>query len=830
MKKRILSLLLVGAMLVCAMPALFLAGGAADNQVAFTASFYEEAQAGKITYDTETAEVSYGGAWKAGFFLKENTGAMTIVPLSRICPKVANLAMTESSYTALLANPGWDPFYWGSPNGSGMLNLDNYGFAFGNLQCINLYQYQVAEEGTFNLSVEIDHYVPTTYTYYFAVMVNQVMVWPTVGADYTYNGSYLAESPDTEGIWFHVTPETTVEEINDALQTLRATIKKGDTVEFCYRFGDTGTAYKGIRENFAICHPKLTASTGEIKKVQYVRIMESGKLISTTAVEDGLYTLPAYTGTETFVGWDVNGDGAIDYLPGTQLNISGWNADIVNVNAITVGTSRWIDNLPELDANGVPTYIGGWQTGAYSTQEGVFKLFGNLNTDGILCIESSPWGSTGGGLYRTGRTSLIALSGCYEGGPFLSEINWTADYNGSIEFGLDKIVLKAEGGSTDYIAYNFAVYKNGEKIWPTDTEWFHSSTDEPSENRNAEYDAMEDFTAAGFPLSITVEKGDVISFRTQQGNTNTWMLYAQPTVTYTALSESPLAVKADLTLDTDLDMNFYLTVVNGRDNVELGLEYWTMQPTESMLEKGGKTLEGRFDEKSGFYVFSYGNLTAKQMADTVYIRPYSYVGDDVIYGAVSSFSIRQYAETVLGQSDAMDKLLGSLLSYGAQAQLLFDYNNATENLANANVADDFRSLTFNDTLNNVYAQGEGENPITSASLLLNNRVGMKFVVKAVEGAETYVLEYAKDAAFTDAKTVEMVSTRDGEEKKASFDLTFAELGDTFYVRAVIDGEAGATLTYSFESYFDRVQADCDDGLYGLLSALANFERGLANYQ
>jgi hypothetical protein len=433
-------------------------------------------------------------------------------------------------------------------------------------------------------------------------------------------------------------------------------------------------------------------------------------------------------------------------------------------------------------------------------------------------------------LYCVGSRGQIALSGCTAEGDFLGEINYTASYNGTIEFGLDQMILEREGGSgEDYIAYDFAVFKNGEKIWPVDEEWFHVSSPEKCATGAGTYDALADFYANGFPLSIEVEKEDVISLRTQQSNSITWMLHPKPTVNYTELAETPMAAKADITISEDLGFNFYVCVVNAREDVEVGLEYWTAKPSELLLQKGGTPLEGAFDEASGFYKFTYDGITAKKMADSIYVRPYSYVGEDVIYGGLAEFSVQKYAETAFGQSEELDKLLGALLTYGAQTQVLFNYRSDTDRLANKNVPDALRPGTFTGNLNNVYAQGEGENPITGASLLLNNRLGLKFVVDDVEGAASYVLEYATTEDFADAKTVEMVATKTEPQHKASFDISFAELGQTFYVRAVIDGEAGATLTYSFETYFDRVQYECDFGLYYALSALATFDRALADY-
>lgn len=829
MKKRIFSLFLACVMLLSAVPVLFLVSGAEEGEVSFTSSFWEEAQAGKITYDAEAGTVTYGGAWQAAFYMQSGT-TYTPVPLSHLDPtmRYGNVAVTEPCHSSLLEHPTWDLFYWGSPNGSGAMRLNDYAIVFGNENCIPLYLYTVTEEGEFDISVEIENFITPEAgrEYFFSIMVNEQMIWPVYGASFAYTSARDLFT-DEEGAWYHVTSETTAETLNEALQTLRMTAGKGDRIEFCYRYG----AASYSKDPFASAMPKITAKPASGEKIHYAIVQQDGKITSAKPIENNLFVFPEYTGEATFIGWDINGDGMVDAFPGATLDVSGYSNEVLTVTSISVGISRWFDNFPVIDDVGIPTYVGGWQTGAFNKSEGLFYPYGGARDKfGIHSINDSPWGGTGGGLYCVGSRGQVALSGCTAEGDFLGEINYTAGYNGIIEFGLDQMILEREGGSgEDYIAYDFAVYKNGEKIWPADSEWFHASSAETNSTGSGTYDALADFYAAGFPLTIEVEKDDVIALRTQQSNSITWMLHPKPTVTYTTLSETPLAVKADITISEDLGFNFYVCVVNAREDVEVGLEYWTSKPNETLLMRGGTPLDGTYDDKTGFYKFTYDGISAKKMADLIYVRPYSYVGEDIIYGAVAEFSVQKYADAAFGQSDTLDKLLGALLTYGAQTQVLFGYNNATEKLANTNVPVALRPSTFNDNLNNVYAQGEGENPITGASLLLNNRLGFKFVVEDVEGAESYVLEYAESADFADSKTVDMVATKTEAQHKASFDISFAELGKTFYVRAVIDGEAGATLTYSFESYFDRVQDDCDFGLYYALSALATYERALAEY-
>jgi hypothetical protein len=129
-----------------------------------------------------------------------------------------------------------------------------------------------------------------------------------------------------------------------------------------------------------------------------------------------------------------------------------------------------------------------------------------------------------------------------------------------------------------------------------------------------------------------------------------------------------------------------------------------------------------------------------------------------------------------------------------------------------------------------YAQSGDNNKIKYVSLLLGTDIGMKCVIDKIEGAETYELEYSKNADFTDSTKIPMVATREDREMKAIFNIAHSEIQDVFYVRVVVDGEAGATLTYSVESYVVRVSPDADDGMYNALRALAYLGQMLKAYE
>lgn len=829
MKRRILSMVLACAMLLTAIPALFLVAGAAEGEVAFTSSFHAEAEEGKITYNTEDCTVTYGGDWQA---IVLGHPSYAPIVLDRLDPRFGEKdygywAVTPTAYNGIAANK-WSHWNWGSLPGAGLLDLETYDMGISNGQCISAYMYTVKDEGSFDIEVDIDYFTApadSSHPYHMAIMVNEKMVWPLYGGAYSY-GSKPNSPFAGDDNWYRVTNETTQETLNAALDNLEVRVKKGDRIEICYRCA--ATSEKVTQPLTATAMPKITGKTATGAATQYLVIRENGATVQVVRGVDGKAQLPAYTGIALFRGWDINGDGVPDMQPGATIDLTAYDSDIIYADAITVGKTSFADHEPTLDAEKMPVYSGNWEIGAYDVMAGQFTRFDSKADDyNIITTGQNVWSGNGGGFYA--GNGMIAYSKCTAAGGFMNEIRYIAEYSGKITLGLDELQLRRQGArNPDYIGFNMAVYINDVKVWPLDEEMHLFQNDTVITEASADYFALEDAKAAGFPLSLTVEADDIISIRTQQANDQCWMSYIYPTVNYDELAETPVAANAAMEIGTDLTLQFYVDIISPREGAKAGLEYWTTKPTESMLMRGGTLLEGVLEEASGYYKFAYTGLSAKEMAKKVYVRPYSYVGDDYVYGDVTSFSIQQYAEKALGQSKKLDGVLAALLTYGGSVQSAFGY--MEDELANANLDDTLRPALNSLSLTDVYAQGEGETPISAVSLLLDNQLGFKFMVNNVEGATSYVLQFADNAAFTDAREVTMESTKEGREQKAIVRLPLSELGKTYYVRAVVDGAQGATLTYSLESYAYRVGNVVEsEGMYQSIMALANLSQKVDAY-
>ena len=142
----------------------------------------------------------------------------------------------------------------------------------------------------------------------------------------------------------------------------------------------------------------------------------------------------------------------------------------------------------------------------------------------------------------------------------------------------------------------------------------------------------------------------------------------------------------NLSLNNTIDLVFYVTVENG-NAADARLMTWTAAPEDYAYGTEEKILEPTtvttYKEKP-CAIFYYTGLAAKQMADDVYVRAYVEQDGEKYFSDADKYSILQYAYNKIHAATpdaSLVALLESMLDYGAQAQIYFDYN--VGRLANA---------------------------------------------------------------------------------------------------------------------------------------------------
>ncbi|MBQ8351278.1 MAG: hypothetical protein IJY20_04455 [Clostridia bacterium] len=694
-------------------------------------------------------------------------------------------------------------------------------------------QYTVAEKGTYG--VQLGAFSESaTNGHVLAIMVNGEPVWP-LGAQKTNSRTWYS------------TATATLDKINTALIPLAIKLNAGDKVSFVV--GNSGDA--------VVIEPIMRRLEG---MPIYVSLSDPNgpNTASYKVAPNSTFVIPTYQGDNIFFGWDSNGDGAVDYGDGAEIAVG---EDGITLNAVILEPSKFYDEKPYWDETAQEVvFPGDWSLGVWDKTTGEYLPVQYHNKPFITPVQGGPWNTTGGGMYDTERPGVIVSTGTldYEGGytgdkeegNYITAIQYTAAYNGTVSLDFEQFIIKRELNTSEAsepapIQAGFAVYVDGEKVWPegeNEYYWF-SSADVLAESENGgifdglsgQCDFLTEMTKAGtwpFPLQIEdVSLGSVIDIRAVRGNPYNWGFYLRPTATFTALDETPTVSHTSVDIAEDFTLNIYANVLGIEEGSGVGMEYWTSNPSAAALMNGGKKLE-LIAEENGLYKFAYAGLTAKQMTDTIYVRAYTTdkeTGEEKAYGTVEAVSIQQYAMAAMGQNATLDNLLIAMLNYGSEAQTLFGYK--TDNRANALLDKDQRAQSADvSALVDSYSQSGEDNKIKYVSLLLGTDIGMKYVIDVVEGAETYELEYSKNADFTDSTKIPMTLTKEGLEMKAIYNISFSELQDVFYVRVIIDGEEGATLTYSVESYVLRISDECSDGMYNAAMALAYLGQALEAYK
>ncbi len=515
-----------------------------------------------------------------------------------------------------------------------------------------------------------------------------------------------------------------------------------------------------------------------------------------------------------------------------------WPAPVKNPDGPETGKNAWMEGEP---------FEGGWSFIQYQgetfktvTNFNNYGAYGNWNTGGVNVVEGVSIGGAGdnarNGVVFMSNTSSDPVDITKFGCGFAYDVTMSGKVR--LDTGFTVYGLRT---STNCENIFFSIYRQRdgvmELVYPTADMTGENIADVETEGAGIKYATYDDRAIAnGLAVtekleSLEVENGDklVYVFRAKTLKTNSWYSPAwiadfDASVTYTELP--PAAYGSSVTVGEDLTLNMVIQSPLRKQGDVVGLEYWLTEPTEASLEEGGVELEGTYDPMTGLTTFSYEGLSAKQMADIIYARPFVENGDNLTYGTVYEFSIKQYAESVFeGDDEALKNVVGALLAYGTGAQEFFAYN--VENPAEAGVSNAYLPAFVKDA-ESVYYHTAEEIRIKTVSLILDDKLGYKFLMPNIDGALDYELEFSYDIGFMTSQKIDMVSTPDGSAMKAIVDVSLADAGKVFYVRPIVDGDVGATLTYSLATYYDRV-CDGEDDLSYAISSLIQLDKALKAY-
>lgn len=325
---------------------------------------------------------------------------------------------------------------------------------------------------------------------------------------------------------------------------------------------------------------------------------------------------------------------------------------------------------------------------------------------------------------------------------------------------------------------------------------------------------------------------------------------------------------ASLTLTDNIALNYKATVVVPEDIVipyTVGSLFWTTKPQsytvaddpQLKIEKDGVNSDlYRYEDNTGYHVFTYDDIPAKQMNDTIYSVVYVLIDGQYFYSDPLEYSVAKCAMAVLnsaGYSAEFKTLAVDMLNYGAAAQSYFGYR--TDNLANRSLTGAQKALgTSTDVAladgKTKYGTDSEEVKFSSVSLTLESAVWLNYKVSVAQrdGAviDSVVLLY--DDEFSDVtdwetrreanelKTAAM--TLDGAIYTGSIqDIVAKELRKPYYTQVRVGYRNGDTVAYAYSSVLKFAISDfaCaarqqgSSGLKPLSEALMRYGDAAAAY-
>ena len=129
-----------------------------------------------------------------------------------------------------------------------------------------------------------------------------------------------------------------------------------------------------------------------------------------------------------------------------------------------------------------------------------------------------------------------------------------------------------------------------------------------------------------------------------------------------------------LTLEGDISINYYVTCDEDVD--EIGIMFWN---DKSFHEKEKHIMGTQikkintFTNNGSYKVFSYDNITSREMSEPLYARVYTKKDNVYKYGGIHKYNVRDYAAKQIEKNEdaALIKLLRCLLIYGEEAENFF---------------------------------------------------------------------------------------------------------------------------------------------------------------
>ncbi len=245
-----------------------------------------------------------------------------------------------------------------------------------------------------------------------------------------------------------------------------------------------------------------------------------------------------------------------------------------------------------------------------------------------------------------------------------------------------------------------------------------------------------------------------------------------------------------LSLKGDIAINFYMDLSDEVAADEDAYMEFTKEDGTVLRVPLAKATR-RMRNTEDYHVFSIPMAT-KQMADTVKAQFVWSEGSTEIY----TYSVTTYVDNMLNNSEdeALKEMLIAMLHYGASAQIVFSYH--TDRLANEGLDTPNYADVYIDGYAVARKQGTALVRVRSASLTLESKTTVRFVLQADPSVQTLSITYAGE---------ELTYEREGDRIYVAVEDICAMELDEMVTLTVNDGTETAEITYSPLTYCQNIQ-------------------------
>ena len=751
---------------------------------------------------------AFTGGWYFGSYVGDHYKTFDYIDYTSTWLFLRSDYQYQARGCAYLGNGGW----WKVQS---VEEKDSQGVVVRRVPTAEALTYQAPIGGTVDVKLPYAYSAGT----YAVIAVNGTIVWPEDAAG---NKAAAPTAEDFEK-WYQV-PADTNKVVNRATRYADANCKKvaldvseGDKIQILFASQDgtvTGAQwwYPAVEytsditniQNASVAVSYYLSPTTELGSAtkgtpvaSYERIMAAGLALPTAEQMTAVGLNAA-----DMIGWyywdaaEETFREAKEYLEGIMRGLYPipekdlYFYPIMKDSTTVPYYSGWItgENQPIIENGQLLAYTGGWSYGLWDDQG--YQTLDTYKSSGLYAGENTK-----------NFANVSANSAFKSSGPNATVLTYHATVAGKVTVRIPKA----------YYAFSLAFAQNDTFLWPKALEGQETSNSNASViigNTTGDYgwigewkgtDRTQRYQNVQATLSFDVDAGDRLYF--MMYTKNDISLWWYPQVVYDTVYTAPSA-SANLSVGSSLSVNTAVSVPEGLEGV-----------VESGVLVDGEKLEGTTIP-----------VAAKEAGKTITVQPYYVMESGItIYGKESVITVKDMLEEYATSEDETVKAAAeATLDYTAAADAYFDEAAAAPEIVAPAGKDAY--VEKSESIGVSEYEGESKVEFRGISLLLNDRINIKIVIKGElpAGAE---LQISKSASFDELETLISGSpTEDEKGTKFIMDGISAQNWNTDYYIRVVDADKNVisdTLCYSVAAYYGRMidRAEASDKLKAVISSL-----------